>query len=394
MSDTGLKEGKTIRVLHFSSHDENCGVGKYQENYLVGMAQQPGIYNQFFEISPYQTRLMGPAELQGVLDRLARELKDYDALHIQHEFGLFSNAEFRKIVETAKAVHKKVLVTVHTSPDLAEEKPHLRGFGPRSVLAYLRGSRNHDIFIRNHIEPFRRADMLLVHNDFTRDALVKHGVPAKRICKLIHPVYQRPQKQTSTLITKQLRTSPKDVIYCAPGFIYRIKGVEAAIKALKYMPPNYKLAIIGGVHPTSNEIEIYDKLCDLIDRLDLKNRVYITGFVEDDDTMDAMIRECDACVYPYDRVYYAHVSSGALNLSFGNGMPAVAYPTESFKEVAAIADGALILCETFGYYELARELKRINLPKQRELSKAYAKKMAWPKMAKELVKIYEAVTQQ
>jgi len=384
MSDTGSQE--TIRVLHFSSHDENCGVGKYQENYLVGMAQLPRVYNQFFEVSPYQTRVMGPAELQGVLDRLAKELKDYDALHIQHEFGLFSNAEFRKIVETAKAAHKKVLVTVHTSPDLAEEKPHLRGLGPRSFLSYLRANRNHNIFMRNHIEPFREADMLLVHNDFTQGALMRHGVPEG-------PVYQHEQKQTSDVITKELRKNPKDVIYCSPGFIYRVKGTEAAVKALKYLPDNFKLAIIGGVHPTSNEPEIYDKITDLIDRLNLKDRVYITGFIEDDDQLDAMIRECDVCVYPYDRKYYAYVSSGSLNLSFGNDMPVIAYPTESFKEVAAISDGALVLTETFAYYELARELGRLDLPKQQGLSRAYAEKMAWPKMAQELVKVYEAVTQ-
>jgi glycosyltransferase involved in cell wall biosynthesis len=172
-----------------------------------------------------------------------------------------------------------------------------------------------------------------------------------------------------------------------------VKGTEAAVKALKYLPDNFKLAIIGGVHPTSNEPEIYDKITDLIDRLNLKDRVYITGFIEDDDQLDAMIRECDVCVYPYDRKYYAYVSSGSLNLSFGNGMPVVAYPTESFKEVAAISDGALVLTETFAYYELARELGRLDLPKQRALSQAYAEKMAWPKMAQELVKVYEAVTQ-
>jgi glycosyltransferase involved in cell wall biosynthesis len=247
--------------------------------------------------------------------------------------------------------------------------------------------------MRNHIEPFRQADMLLVHNDFTRAALMRHGVPEERIHKLIHPVYQHEQKQTSDVITKELRKSPKDVIYCIPGFIYRVKGAKAAVKALKYLPDNYKLAIIGGVHPTSDDIKIYDKICDLIERLKLKDRVYITGFIEDDDTLDAMIRECDACVYPYDRKYYAFVSSGSLNLAFGNGMPVVAYPTESFKEVAAIADGALVLCETFAYYELARELGRLDLPKQRELSRAYAEKMAWPKMAQELVGVYEAITQ-
>ena len=63
------------------------------------------------------------------------------------------------------------------------------------------------------------------------------------------------------------------------------------------------------------------------------DRVYITGYVKGDDTLNAMIRECDVCVYPYDRVYYSNVSSGSLNLSFANGRPLIAYPTATFKEM-------------------------------------------------------------
>jgi glycosyltransferase involved in cell wall biosynthesis len=136
---------------------------------------------------------------------------------------------------------------------------------------------------------------------------------------------------------------------------------------------------------------MYNKLCDLIDTLGLQERVYITGFIVDDNEFNAIIRECDVCVYPYDGIYYAHVSSGAMNLAFSNHMPVIAYPTATFKEVAAMSDGATVLTDTFAYYELAREVQRIDLDKQRQLSKAYAAKMAWPKATETLVAIYQSL---
>lgn len=121
--------------------------------------------------------------------------------------------------------------------------------------------------------------------------------------------------------------------------------------------------------------------------------VYITGYVLGDDKLNSLISECDVCIYAYDRVYYANVSSGSFNLAFANGMPLVSYPVATSREIADISDGAVVLCETFAYYELARELKSIDLGKQAKLSKKYAEKMSWPKMSKELVKIYEQLVQ-
>ncbi|MGF7229597.1 MAG: glycosyltransferase [Candidatus Saccharibacteria bacterium] len=382
---------KPIRVLHFSSHDENCGVGKYQENYLVGMAKMPDVQNKFFDSSPYKTRIMSPEELDSTIAQMEKELHDYDILHIQHEFGLFSNAEFRKMVEMAKRINKRVVVTVHTSPGFALKPVKLGGLGPRSFLRYARDKRNYAIFWRNHIDTFLQADLLIAHNNATVQSLETAGVPSARIKKLIHPVYEVPAPKPSHEITKALNKQKGDVIFCTTGFIHRYKGMFEAVKALKYLPENYKLAVIGGMHPTSDEVTMYDKLTDLVNTLGLRDRVYITGFVPDDDRLNALIRECDVCIYPYDKVYYANVSSGSLNLAFANDISAIAYPTESFKEIAEIADGALVLTDTFAYYELARELQRIDLSKQRTLSKQYAKKMAWPKMAKALVEAYKDI---
>ena len=176
--------------------------------------------------------------------------------------------------------------------------------------------------------------------------------------------------------------------------LHKYKGITEAIRALKFLPSNYKLAVIGGLHPVetqlvSETVGIYNKITDLIDTLGLHDRVFITGFVQDDNKMNSYIRECDACIYPYDGVYYANVSSGAINLGFSNERPVIAYPTAAFRELAKDADNAIVLTETFAYYELARELERIDLKKQADLSRKYADKMAWPKLSKVLADAYQ-----
>lgn len=382
---------KQVRVLHFSSHDEDCGVGKYQEQYLVGMAGLPGVFNKFFEISPYQTKVMNPDELEKALDKLGDELEDFDILHIQHEFGLFRDDEFRRMVELAKAKGKKVIVTVHLSPSFAIKPVKLGGIGPRSLVAFARKRKHHDWQLQNHIEPMAMADLLIVHNEPTRRSLKEFGIDDDNIIKMVHPVYEVAQPPKSTEIAESLNRQKGDVIFCVTGFLHKYKGIIAAVKALKYLPPNYKLALLGGVKADSEDVAFQDLVTDLVDVLGLRDRVYITGFVPDDDRLNALIRECDVCVYPYDRVYYSSLSSGSLNLAFANDKPAIAYPTESLKELNQESPGAVVLCSTFAYYELARELQRIDIAKQTEASKQYAQKMAWPKAAKQLVQTYQRV---
>jgi glycosyltransferase involved in cell wall biosynthesis len=84
-----------------------------------------------------------------------------------------------------------------------------------------------------------------------------------------------------------LHQSPQRRYGCCQGF--------------RYLPDNYKLAIIGGLHPASDDLAFYAEITDLIDELDLRDRVYITGFIKDDERLNSLIRDV-MCVYPYDGV--------------------------------------------------------------------------------------------
>lgn len=380
-----------VRVLQFSSRSsDNCGVGKYQENFVnVFNENTDQIETKFFNSTPYRTRMMSQDELNVLIVDLKKELQHYDILHIQHEFGLYSGTEFAQLVSAAKESNKKVVVTVHLSPALAFKFKPREGIGPRSLVNYLRQKRLHLIFKKRHIYPMREADLLVTHNSGATNSLVEYGVDREKILQIFHPVLPITKPSAiSTEIASSLGKEGGDIIYATVGFMHKHKGIQDAVKALKYLPENYKLAIIGGMQPISDEHNIYNKITDLVDTLDLKNRVYITGFVEDDDRLNALIREVDVCVYPYNNAYYGQVSSGALNLAFANERPVIAYPTDSFKE-SNTEFGQIIVTNTPAYYELARELKRIDTTQQLVLVEKFAKKYSWPEVSEELLKAFK-----
>ena len=114
----------------------------------------------------------------------------------------------------------------------------------------------------------------------------------------------------------------------------------------------------------------FDEVCDLIIKLGLKERVHITGFVDNDMHLNALIRECDVCVYPYDQKYYKYVSSAALNNSIANHKPAIVYPTRPFVEMNQ--DGTIAICKSANYYELARYVVEADYTKLAKASSEYA----------------------
>ena len=380
---------KLLRVLNFSTHNEDCGVGKYQEGFLYVLQNSNKIKSVFFPTSPNILRIMTSAEKRGVFRDLRRELADYDILHIQHEFSFLHSPDFVTIARIAKEMRKKLVITVHTSPTLAYEKPHLNGLGPRSAVRYVKQKKRKFYFDRMFTFAVRLADTVIVHNEVTAKALVDLGVDKARITLIVLPVPKISHSQKSHLIAEKLHKQPGDMILAMTGFLHQFKGLDHAVKALNYLPAHYKLAIIGGMHMDHNTA-IYNNLTDLIYELNLQNRVYITGYIEDDMTLNALIRECDICIYPYDKNYYSNISSASLNNGFANYKPVIAYPTDSFVELNRKFD-SMTLPSTFAYYELAREIERLDTAAGAEKAKKFAQAYSYEVVTESLIDIYNSL---
>lgn len=377
-----------MKILNFSPHHEDCGIAKYQENYVDELNKLQNISSDFFSFSPYQTRDMNDQQFNNVIAELETTLPRYDTLHIQHEFGFFRGKQLARLVSSAKKLGKRVIITYHTSPDLIIIKKPLTGLGPRSIVSFARSYRHNAILSKIHITPLLSADQVIVHNEYTRDQLIRYGVSDAAIRLIPHPTYQITKPQKTTTIAKALNKQKGDIILSTIGYIHRFKGMDKAIKALSFLPSNYKLAILGGVKSDSDDQALYDKLTDLIIKRNLQDRVYITGVIESDDDLNSYIRETDISLYPYDSRYYKGVSSGALNLAIANERPIVAYPVSTLKETNT-DHGQLILTQSDSYYELAKEILRINITEQTKRIQTYAEANSWKNLTTQLVSVYK-----
>lgn len=375
-----------VRVLHYTPHDEDCGIGEYQRQFLEAMQASDEAYNEIFPYSPNKTKNMSPDEFSKVLGELRDAMKTFDILHLQHELSFYKQGELNRIVSTIKDMGKKMVMTVHTAPAAQYRTPQRRGISPKSFLNYARDIKIARHFTRVHIEAMRGADLILVHNTMTKDNLVEHGIPAANITVIQHPVPMADFTLQSREVRDALSHKEGDVIFACVGFLSRMKGIDHAIRALSYLPDNYKLAIVGGVHPSGVSDALLDELSDMIVRLKLIDRVYITGFVEDDTRLHALIRESDVCVFPYDREYYSYVTSGALFQAIANHKTVLAYPTKPFIEMNK--DHTIAITKSANYYELARYLAVLDREGYEQKAKAYAAKHSYAAEAKNLIKIY------
>lgn len=379
-----------MKILNFSSHYEDCGIAKYQENYVNELQSLEGVESVFFKYSPYQTREMNEGEFDTVINLLRKDIQAYDVFHIQHEFGFYRGSQLARLVDTAKEADVKVVVTYHTSPDLIIIKKPLTGLGPRSIVKYLKSYRHNRILSDMHIAPLVRSDAVIAHNEYTAGQLKAYGVPEESIVLIPHPTYPITKPKKTTLIAESLDKKDGDVILSTVGYIHRFKGVTKAIKALSYLPNNYKLAVLGGVKSDSNDQKLYDEIADLVLKRGVSDRVFISGVVDSDDDLNSYIRETDISLYPYDSKYYKGVASGGLNLAIANERPIIAYPVETFKETNTEI-GQLVFTRSDSYYELAREIKNIDTEEQTKRIRKYAEVNSWANLTSQLVATYRSL---
>lgn len=376
-----------MRILHYSTHNETCGIGKYQERFIDAMSTIDDVSNEIFPYSPTSVRAMPRKAFKSVLADLRSALTSCDALHIQYELSFFSGDQLDQIVRLAKSQRKKVIVTVHTAPDAQYQRPSLRPISLLSFFSYIRAIKSARAFRKAYVTPLLNADMLLAHNSSTRESLVRHGIERNSIQLIKHPVPARRELALSNKIRSALSHQTGDVIFATLGFVSQMKQVDHAIKALTFLPNHYKLAIIGGVHPSGPNSHLLDDLCDLISSRSLGDRVYITGYVEDDAEFDMLIRECDICVFPYDIGYYSNASSGALHTAFSNAKPAIVYPAPSFVEMDQASD-LIAIAKSANYYELARALQTIDSNEYATRASEYAVKHSYAAEAVGMVSTY------
>ena len=384
-----------MKVLHISTHNENCGIGKYQEQYLEAYsAVDRKSQHDFFPYSPTAIRKMNPEETRKVLEDLEKTVQQYNLVHIQHELSFYTAKFLTDVVSIIKRAGVPLVSTIHTKVILHDEI-----IGSRVSPFYWRrvvGAKLADKKMITRFLPLAKSDKIIVHNSFTKRSLEDIGFSGVKIVVMPIPVptintNALEESKTAALdLLKPLQLKDGDVLLATAGYLNGVKGTFHAVKAMRGLPENYKLAIIGGLHPQSKDEKFLDEIADYIYDYNLSKRVYVTGS-PDDKMFSAVINQADILLYPYLRQYAS--SSAALNNAFSLGKPIIAFPAKSFVEINEKSE-AMALCDSFSYYDLIKKIQQQNgdsLQRLSQLSKKYAKAHSYEKVAKEIIELYRSL---
>jgi glycosyltransferase involved in cell wall biosynthesis len=384
---------KTAKILNLSTHNEPCGIAKYQESFVQSLNRQGLANADFFEISPNIFKNQSEAEKQKSLAQMKHILKEYDVLHIQHEFSFFNENDFARFVKQAQTTGKKIVLTMHTPPSLVWAKPYSpRVTGMSSLRANKAAKKKIASFNSTFVNPLMAADCIICHNKIIAKELIELGVNSEAIRFLPLPIPNTPEGiSKNNMVKNHFRKSEDDVLLAVVGFIGETKGIHHAIDALSFLPNNFKLAIIGGLHPSHSHVSDYlQQLLDQVIKRGLQSRFYMTGYIQDDSKLIQTVSEYDICLFPYDVNFYRAVTSASINTATASHTPAIAFPTPAFEEIRHY-NKSVQVCGAANSYELAREIKAMNIEENRIEAIKYSQENSYDVIAAKLAKLYSEI---
>jgi glycosyltransferase involved in cell wall biosynthesis len=250
------------------------------------------------------------------LTRVLDTAKAYDALLLQHEYGLFGGAdgdEVLHLIDGLKAPLVAVLHTVLLDPSLNQRSILERVVDAAEVVVVQSHAARHRLVEVHRTEPHRVV-------------VIPHGAAANFSGP---PVVGLPKPMVLTW-----------------GLLGPGKGVEHAVRAVaalgdRHPPATYVVA--GQTHPKVRAAsgEWYRQgLIALAEDLGVSDRVRFDDAYRDWESLRALVRSADAVLLPYDST--DQVSSGVLVEALASGKPVVATGFPHAAELLAGGAGMIV----------------------------------------------------
>ncbi len=380
------------KLAMISSYGDLCGNASYTKALEDGLSE---IFN--VTVLPLSVGLLennsksAQIAADRVINQYCETLKQFDHVNIQFEkalYGLTNDRIFKTFQRLATAC-KSTIITLHRYDQKRSvfSKATLRlffGFEfknlAKEILINFRN--NYDATLYDKMLRFCEENRIGVVVHTPRDAsYLKAKFP--KLLYLEQPLsflgpkklkyYQ--EKADKQQFRHSLGYQEEDQVIGIFGFISPYKGYEIAIKALKFLPKQYKLAIFGGEHPMTIKagysMNGYIKsLLELIERNDLQNRVQFCGNLDDDAFIKSLLCS-DFNILPYYEVNQS--GSGIAALSLESGSKTVMSQNLSFIELAKYAKGAFRTFAIGNYIELANIIQNFKEPLTKELNEYFEK---------------------
>jgi glycosyltransferase involved in cell wall biosynthesis len=351
-----------------SNYDDNsCGIAAYTR-------VREEAFSQFFDVTVIDLRsahLLRPPgrrrDADRKIDEICSVLPRFDVTVLDSEFGIWGGPveECTERLTRCCAAAKRLILTMHTV-FMDKEASGIFAHTQANVLAGLAQ------------RPRERPYFLVAHSKKEHEVLrTTYGIPNVES----HPLcfVTRDQKQrdrASDDWRKRLGFAKDDLIIGLFGSFSRYKDNKCVLRALSYLPPQYKVVFAGGAHPFSRMPFQYDKnltgILSLIDSLAdtpraIDGRVAFLGVVDDEAFLDAMMCS-DFVVVPYHDA--GQFASGVASTAFECGKQIVGTTSNVLAEYKGFYGDCFEQFDVGNHLELRDKLVRFDPRKARRAREA------------------------
>lgn len=355
-----------------------CGIGDYTYRLLEELEKDDNLelsvitssysYHKFSKIKLYNLIDVWNFSAWKIIKNLIKKISP-DIIHYQHPSKLYKKYLFQFYLPyLAKKNFRKIkfLTTIHEFT----ESP----FYAKLWLKLLLKLNNYIIFTNLH--------------DF------KHAIKVANIKSKIIPIGSniKPNKFDANLLKQEKRKILKDneLLLGYFGTINRDKGLDILIKALNFLKneqkTKIKLCIIGEL---SNEIRYHRYIKNLINKYNLKNDVYLTGYLKNDE-ISKWFNLFDICVLPFKQG--ASLRRGSLITALVHNIPVI---TTKGKNNNILTDNNNVVY----FNNLTELIAKINRLKNDKIfyqkikngTQQVSKNFSWPLIAKKTIEFYNEI---
>jgi glycosyltransferase involved in cell wall biosynthesis len=384
-----------MKIVQVSTWEVPCGIAGYTKALVNGIKANHQECD-VISIDRQKLKYMCLREIKHYFSTLVDEVKNYDVIHIQHEFSFFAGCYgtnesieiFAYFLNNIAKLRKKVFVTFHSEPDFPLQRDNIFVLLKSVVLRQRWKISVASIFNSNsHVKA-------ILHTKKSRRVFIDYGFnPSKIIVTKQGVTWNKPLEvsEEEKLLAKEKLGFPADAIILSLfGFIAYYKGHEIALEAMKYLPENYYLLFIGSPHPYGKDDTFNRIVYTLNRRKKLSDRIKLTGYLPLE-VLTEYYKIVDICLAPY-RGGTNLSSSAAITWALTSGKPVIASKIDSFEELNEETD-CLSLTTPDASAELAYAIQSLVLDVERQerlVNNAleYCEENQWKSAGKKHLDIY------
>jgi glycosyltransferase involved in cell wall biosynthesis len=358
---------KPRMAIASNCEDSSCGIAAYTRVRAEALAE-------FFEVTVLDLRsasLMRPPgrrrEASLRIDEICSILPQFDVAVLDSEFGIWGGTLPDCVDRLSRccAAAKRLILTMHSvyaDRQVGGDFAHAQA----SVLAGL-AHRKKD-----------RPYCLITHSKKEHEILrTVHGIAnadSHPLCFVT--AAQKQRRRSNEGWRAKLGLSKDDQVIGLFGSFSRYKDNKCVLRALSYLPANYKLVFVGGAHPFSRKPYEYDgNLAEIVNVIDdmagtpraIENRVSFLGVVDDDAFLEAM-ESCDFVVVPYHDA--GQLASGVASIAFELGKRIVATNSDVLAEYKGFYGDCFEQFDIGNHFELRDKILHFDPGKARRAKEA------------------------